>query len=626
MTGRRLLLALAVMGLVTAGFTGVVAADASMSITGVSLPSSVSQGDSFDLTVTVSGQELQSDEVDVSLTLPDGLSCSPSGTQTATLSGGTGDVTFDCNADSEGDYTGEITVTASAVDVNDGSSLSASTQTGLEVLSPATLTLTTSLSEGTIDATNTTTLTAVVQNNGDASTSYTFSKTLPSGVSASVASGSTSGTVSGGSTASIQYTVTGNSAGQHDVTVDTSGGNGQSLSETETVEVQAPDLSLSTSVGSSTIDEGSSTTLSVTTQNNGNESTGYTVSVSPPSGVSSSVSSGSASGTVAASGSASVDYTLTGDSAGDHSVQVTVTDDNGATDSETVSLSVEETSSGGGGGGLSSSFDAKVSTPVSTSSGTSATIEKVTTVDPTVTVPLDGETAGALSVTEVSATFNEGSVLDNTLSVEAMGTPPSSASTATGDVVVGYLDVTVEGDLSDNVESGSFTVSIDRSELTSMGADPSSVTAVHYDGGEWVPVETRHMGNDSYEVTTSGFSTFALTADQAAASTATPTATATPDDTDTATPTATATPDDTATATAAETDGDESAETDTAESGATATSSDQSTATATGGNVTGTVAPTTTETTESTPGEDGPGFGVVAALLAVLVVALRGRH
>jgi len=216
-----------------------VAAAASLSITGVTVPDSVTQGDSFDLTVSVSGEEVQNDEADVSLTLPDGLSCSPAGSQTVTLSGGTGSATFSCTAEVEGDYTGQITVSASGSNTNNGDSLSDSAQSGLEVLSPASLTLSTSLDDDTIDEGSSTTLTVVVQNSGDASTSYQLGAPSGSGYSTSVASGSGSGTVRGGATRTVEYTVSGDSAGDYTLTTTMSAGNGQSLEEDNALTVES---------------------------------------------------------------------------------------------------------------------------------------------------------------------------------------------------------------------------------------------------------------------------------------------------------------------------------------------------------------------------------------------------
>jgi PGF-CTERM protein len=254
-------LALVLVGLLVVGTAAPAAADPSLSVSDVSIPDSVTQGDSFSLTVTLSGDDLQGDRADVGLSLPDGLSCSPGGTQTVTLNGGTGSATFDCTADAEGDYAGEVTVSASATPKNGGSDRTASTQTGLQVISPASLTLSTSLSPDTVDAGNTATLTALVHNAGDASTTYQFTAPSGSGYSVSVASGSESGTVTGGATDTVEYTVTGDSAGDYTLSTALSAGNGQSLSEDQALTVQSTSSSTPTPTATPTstpTDSGSS--------------------------------------------------------------------------------------------------------------------------------------------------------------------------------------------------------------------------------------------------------------------------------------------------------------------------------------------------------------------------------
>jgi len=235
--GLAVLVALAVV--LSAAAVATPAAATELTITDTTLPDSVTQGNDFDLTVSVTGQELESNEVDVSLTVPDGLSCSPAGTQTVTLSDGSGQATFQCDANVEGDYAGEITVSASGASSGDDADPSRTTQTGLEVLSPASLSLTTSLDASSVDEGQTTTLTAVVNNLGDASTSYSLSLSSASGYSSSVTAGSASGTVRGGQVQTVEFTVTGDAAGDYTLTASLSGGNGQTLSADEALTVQA---------------------------------------------------------------------------------------------------------------------------------------------------------------------------------------------------------------------------------------------------------------------------------------------------------------------------------------------------------------------------------------------------
>jgi len=211
------------------------AAAASVSITSVSIPDSVTQGDDFTIDISVSGDGVQN--VEATLSTPEGLSCSPSGSQAVGLSGGSGQATFDCTADATGDYNGEVSVSVTADESGGSNTYSDSRQTGLDVLSPASLSLTTSVGSTDLDEGETTTLDAVVHNSGDATTTYTISVADSSGYSASLASGSETGDIAGGTTKTVTYDVTADNGGDYDLTVTTTGGNDQSLSESETLSV-----------------------------------------------------------------------------------------------------------------------------------------------------------------------------------------------------------------------------------------------------------------------------------------------------------------------------------------------------------------------------------------------------
>jgi PGF-pre-PGF domain-containing protein/PGF-CTERM protein len=206
----------------------------------VTVPDSVTSDESFDIEVDVDPNG-DIEEIDVTLGLPSQLTCSPSGSQTV-ASDGSETATFSCEADASGDYNGEITVTATSVSdsgSNDGETISDSTQTGLTVSSPASLSMTTDLDAGTIDEGSSTELTVSVSNSGDVSTSYDLSMSSDSGLSESLASGSESGSIDGGDTVFVTYTLTGDSTGDQDATVTTTGGNGQEIARTETVSVES---------------------------------------------------------------------------------------------------------------------------------------------------------------------------------------------------------------------------------------------------------------------------------------------------------------------------------------------------------------------------------------------------
>ena len=236
--GRRFAVLTLVVSLLVAGAAAPVAA-ADLSISTVQLPSSVTQGDSFTVQVTLSGGQTLSN-VQTSLTLPAGLSCTPSGSQSVSLDGsGSGQASFSCTADAAGDYTGEVSVSASADD--GGNRITAkSKQVGLRVLSPASLTLSTSLSSSSITTDGTASLTAVVHNTGDVKTGYTVSVTKPSAVENSLTAGAASGDVAPNTITTVEHDLSATSAGDHSVTVTVTGENGQTLSEALTLSVTDP--------------------------------------------------------------------------------------------------------------------------------------------------------------------------------------------------------------------------------------------------------------------------------------------------------------------------------------------------------------------------------------------------
>jgi PGF-CTERM protein len=215
-------------------------AAASASIEEVDVPSSVTTDESFDIAVDVSGTDLEDDSLDVTLGLPEQLSCSPTGSQSVTLSDGSATATFSCEASAAGDYAGAISVSAVGT-TTDGDSISDSTQSGLTVTSPASLSLTTALDSETVEKGTETNLTVSVSNTGDQSTTYNLSVDTASGLSESLASGTASATADGGDTTFVSYRLAGDTNGDHSATVTLTGGNGQTLTATETLSVGGND-------------------------------------------------------------------------------------------------------------------------------------------------------------------------------------------------------------------------------------------------------------------------------------------------------------------------------------------------------------------------------------------------
>jgi|GEM_PF-4917638 len=235
----------------------------------------------------------------------------------------------------------------------------------------------------------------------------------------------------------------------------------------------------------------------------------------------------------------------------------------------TVAVEPSSTAGSGGGGGSATSL---LTTSVSTTpsdEGVTAVVETVAAGDPAV-VPLADVAAGGVTVTEATVNFDVGTTADNEVAVTAAASPPASVPAAPADSVLNYVTVDVIGTLDGRDSGGSLTFEVDADRLAERGATAAAVQAYHYDDatGSWDPIPTTHLGGDSFEATTGSFSTFAVGLADAGQAT---TPSATPATTDAGQ----STPDDT---------------------------------------------PTATTTPTSTTGTDGPGFGVLVTVLAVLAL------
>jgi len=223
-----------------------VLASGSLSISSITIPSSATVGDSFTITLSVSGSQLQGDQATGSLTLPSEISCTPTSSQTITMSGGTGSTSWTCSANAAGDYTNQITASVTATDSGTLSTLSDNEQTGLNVLSPASLTVSSTLSSSSITTSGTSTLTVGVNNAGGQSTNYniTFST---SGITFNPSSVTTN-SIDGGTLENSAITVSGSTAGTYTLTATVMGSNGQTLTTSQTLTI--------TSAGSGTTGPG----------------------------------------------------------------------------------------------------------------------------------------------------------------------------------------------------------------------------------------------------------------------------------------------------------------------------------------------------------------------------------
>lgn len=204
-------------------------ATSSVSITGVTVPSSVTTGDSFTITTSVSGTEVTN--MQCSLTLPSGLSCT-GGTQSCD----SGSASWSCTANVAGDYSNQITASVSAS--YSGQTYTDNRQTGLQVLSPATLTASSTISGTTLTAGGSSvTFTVGVNNAGGTSTTYTISLSCPTGLTCSPDSVSST-SISGSTLKNHAFTITPVTAGSYTITATVSG-NSQTLSTSQSLTVTA---------------------------------------------------------------------------------------------------------------------------------------------------------------------------------------------------------------------------------------------------------------------------------------------------------------------------------------------------------------------------------------------------
>lgn len=260
-------------------------------------------------------------------------------------------------------------------------------------------------------------------------------------------------------------------------------------------------------------------------------------------------------------------------------------------------IDLREDTSGGGG---KSDTGPRVRTQ-QTGSGIEVTIDRVSLNNPTVSVQTAGIESGGICVKEVSATFNMGTTVDNTMSIHTSSTPPSNTpDPPNADRVRTYVSIEIDGNLADSVVEGRFTL-----DVSGTNVAPEDMTAHRYTGNEWQEVEARAIGDTTVEVVSpNGYSVFAI-GDAGSNDTEQPT-TATPISTRTQTATATPT---TTTATSTPTGAQ------TVTTTPTATTTDRE------------LTPETESTTEpaleeTTTGGSGPGFEATAVLFALFAMTM----
>lgn len=276
--------------------------------------------------------------------------------------------------------------------------------------------------------------------------------------------------------------------------------------------------SLTTS--SSSISTSSSTTASATIYNSGTETAGSSSSVTATLSSSSGCTISSATktvGTLAGKESNSQSWTVTaGSSAATCTLTLSASGTAGGSDSKTASLTVTAASSnatssssgGGGGGGTNATTNATKETKLFS---TTAGVSKLLAFAQSAVTEIELKTATAKTSVQLSV---------------ADGSKPSGAaepiSSADGSTYK-YIEITKSNAVDSDFSLIKIKFKVPRSWITSNSIDASKVYLARYLSGSWSSLQTVQTSSDEtnyyYEATSSGFSTFAVVGEKAAAPT-----------------------------------------------------------------------------------------------------------
>lgn len=244
-------------------------------------------------------------------------------------------------------------------------------------------------------------------------------------------------------------------------------------------------------------------TISISMSVSDADSTTNTITITKPDSTTS-VISNYVSGTTSS-------FTSTG-STGSYSVEFKSVDASGNTATTTKTFTIVNSGSGsssggGGGGGSSSSTSGEETRTVNVGEGGA-------------TVTMNKVTGHGVVDIEIQVENPANSVQ---ITVEKLAGQPASITQEVSGSVYRYLEISKTGTTDMNIKSGKIKFQVEASWVTENNIDVNTITLNRYSGGAWQELATTLVSSDgatyTFEAETPGFSTFAISGEQAAAGT-----------------------------------------------------------------------------------------------------------
>ncbi|PSQ57569.1 MAG: hypothetical protein BRD23_08385, partial [Halobacteriales archaeon SW_9_67_25] len=175
---------------------------------------------------------------------------------------------------------------------------------------------------------------------------------------------------------------------------------------------------------------------------------------------------------------------------------------------------------GGGGGALVEGPQQTISGQISTISGGQETTVSLSGANAGDTIRVEAGTSsegGEATVESVDIDFAE-SVESTNVRISTTSSKPAGAPdpdpAQTGDTL-GYVETTVEGVSDTAIGQSTFTFSVSEQRLAQSDTAPENVRLYRIVDGEPTALPTEHLGNNRFEAVTSGFSVFLIGTDAA---------------------------------------------------------------------------------------------------------------